>query len=89
MDTKITFPEEIKILIYKSYYSNFVLPIINLRKESDLYLKDEYIPQFQFALSPYSFEPSGIVNLSNFQVFATNFNVLRIMSGVRSFAYST
>jgi len=71
MDTsKINYvlPEDILFIIWKTYYSEYVLPIIKNKKESQLYLycldKSISIIIYNFAMNPLSYQPSGSVNLS-------------------------
>ena len=62
---KISLPDDILDIIWKTYYSRFILPIIQNQMESQLYLRD-----------------------NSFQVYAVNYNVLRIMSGMSGMHYS-
>ena len=57
--------DDISRIIWKSYFSNYVIPTISSRKESTLYLKDN----------------------TPLKIFAQNYNILRIMSGLPGIAY--
>ena len=61
--------------IWKVYYSQYVLPIIAKREEIDIYLDDGYIND-------------NYIN-DNFMVYAVNYNILRVMSGMGGLTYSS
>lgn len=57
----ISLPEDILEIIWKTYYSQYVLPIIYNRKESNLYL----VPiTYHFNMHPLTYQPSGSANMS-------------------------
>jgi len=69
MDTSkinIVLPEDILSIIWKTYYSEYVLQTITKKPESQLYLYclDEARIIYNFAMNPLSYQPSGSVNLS-------------------------
>jgi len=72
---KIILCDDTLDIIWKSYYSQNVIPIISSREESLLYLED----------SLYS---NNNLLSNNLLFFATNYNILRIMSGMPGIAYS-
>ena len=67
--------DDISRIIWKSYYSNYVIPIISFRKESTLYLKDNTPIHANLSSSPLN-------------IYSRNYNILRIMSGLPGLAYS-
>ena len=71
---KISLPDDILDIIWKTYYSRFILPIIQNKMESKLYLRD--------------WKNYGTLPNNAFQVYAVNYNVLRIMSGMSGLHYS-
>jgi len=70
-DTKLRLPEDILEIIWKTYYSHYILPIIKNRQESKLYLEEPQNYTYNFALSPNSYNPSGSVNLSKTLILNT------------------
>jgi len=67
-------PEDILYIIWKIYYSEYVLPIIKNKKESQLYL--------------YDINQLYLNDINQIRVYATNYNILRIMSGMSGLRYS-
>ena len=55
----IVLPNEILDIIWKTYYSQYVLPIIQNQMESQLYL-DKLPTTYNFAMNPSSYQPYGI-----------------------------
>ena len=67
--------DDISRIIWKSYFSNYVIQTISSRKESTLYLK-------------YNTPIYANLSSSPLKIFAQNYNILRIMSGLPGIAYS-
>lgn len=68
-------PDDILDIIWKNYYSQYILPIISNRKESQLYLYflDESPIPYIFAMNPLSYQPSSSVNLSKILLYHTEY----------------
>ena len=60
---KISLPYDILDIIWKTYYSQYVLPIIYNQKESQLYL-DKLPITYHFNMHPLTYQPSGSANMS-------------------------
>ena len=68
----IVLPNEILDIIWKTYYSQYVLPIIQNQMESQLYL-DKLPTTYNFAMNPSSYQPDGSVNLSRILSYHTEY----------------
>ena len=89
-------PREVEITLQEHKFTNITVVLVPL----NLMVKDS-IGVYSFALKPEEHQPSGTCNFSridnarleltadqNLNIYAVNYNVLRIMSGMGGLAYS-